>query len=340
MKEAIEWAVKGRELPPEMMAAAVRAMMDGSAAEAQIGAFLSALSIKGETVGEISAAVGVLRELMTPQPLPDDDVWVDIVGTGGDGASFFNVSTAAALVASAGGVKIAKHGNVGVSSSSGSADVLRLAGLRLDLSPAQLRDCMAATGFGFMFAPNYHSAMRHVAPARRAIGIRTIFNILGPLANPARVRHQVLGVYSPALQEVYAAVGAQLGLERLLVVHAEDGLDELSVLAPSHLIELRAGQPKRFTLNPGDFGWHFTDPTPLRVANAEASLALVEQALQGTAPAVVSAMVALNAAALFYLTDREPDWAAGLRRAEELMRSGAALAHFRRVIQATKDITL
>ena len=192
LKEAIDLLVHGQDVPPELMRSVMLALMHGEADPAAVGAFLTALTMKGETASEVTAAAQVMRELAKPADL-GEGVLVDPVGTGGDGASLFNVSTAAAVIASAGGVKIAKHGNVAASSASGSADVLRQAGVVVDLEPAQVKACIAETGFGFMFAQAYHQAMRHVVPIRRAIGIRTVFNVLGPLANPAGVKHQVLG---------------------------------------------------------------------------------------------------------------------------------------------------
>ncbi len=338
MKEAIALVVKGQELSPEIMGRAIRTMMSGEANDAQIGAFLSALSIKGASGREISAAVQVMRELMTVQPLPAGGPWIDVVGTGGDGMSLFNVSTASALVAASDGVKIAKHGNVGVSSSSGSADLLKTAGYNLNLQGAALKALMERSNFGFMFAPNYHRAMGHVAPARRAIGIRTIFNILGPLANPARVQHMVLGVYSQELQELYAAVGQALGLQHLWVIHSADGLDELSVCAPSTVLELKDGQLRRFTINPRDYGLNYDNYDGLRVSSGEESLALLRAVLQGKGPASARDLVALNAAPLFLLAGQDSELGTAIDRAKGLIHRGDAWQHFEKIIAISKEL--
>lgn len=338
MKEAIALVVKGQELSPEIMGRAIRTMMSGEANDAQIGAFLSALSIKGASGGEISAAVQVMRELMTVQPLPAGGPWIDVVGTGGDGMSLFNVSTASALVAASAGVKIAKHGNVGVSSSSGSADLLKTAGYNLNIQGAALKNLMERSNFGFMFAPNHHRAMGHVAPARRAIGIRTIFNILGPLANPARVQHMVLGVYSQELQELYAAVGQALGLQHLWVIHSADGLDELSVCAPSTVLELKDGQLRRFTINPQDYGLNYDNYDGLRVSSGEESLALLRAVLQGKGPAAARDLVALNAAPLFLLSGQDSELGTAIDRAKGLIHRGDAWQHFEKIIAISKEL--
>lgn len=344
MKEAIALLVKGQELSPEIMGRAIRTMMSGEANDAQIGAFLSALSIKGASGGEISAAVAVMRELMDTQPLPAGGPWIDVVGTGGDGLSLFNVSTASALVAASGGVKIAKHGNVGVSSSSGSADLLRAAGYNLNLQGEALKNLMERGNFGFMFAPNYHRAMGHVAPARRAIGIRTIFNVLGPLANPARVQHMVLGVYSRELQELYGQVGQALGLKHLWVIHGDDGSDELSVCAASTVLELRDGQLRRFTVNPTDYGFNYRDHGGLQVNDAAESLALIRAVLQGDGPnqahdlSQARDLVALNTAPLFLLAGLEHELGTAIDRAKGLIHSGSAWQHLEKIIAISKEL--
>ena len=301
MKAAIDLLVRGQDLPAELMREVMLSLMRGEADPAAVGAFLTALAIKGESVAEVTAAAQVMRALAKPADL-GGGVLVDPVGTGGDGASLFNVSTAAAIVASAGGVKIAKHGNVAASSASGSADVLRQAGVVVDLEPAQVKACIAETNFGFMFAQAYHHAMRHVVPVRRAIGIRTVFNVLGPLSNPAGVKHQLLGVFSKAWLRPMVEVAQALGAERVLAVHSRNGLDEFSVTHPNDVAELRAdGEIVEFMLNPADFGMNHHDHSALQVTSAADSLALIRQVFADGTPAIGFDMLALNAAAILYV---------------------------------------
>ena len=338
MKAAIDLLVRGQDVPAPMMREVMLALMQGEADPAAVGAFLTALTIKGETVAEVTAAAQVMHELAKPADL-GGGVLVDPVGTGGDGASLFNVSTAAAIVASAGGVKIAKHGNVAASSASGSADVLRQAGVVVDLEPAQVKACIEETNFGFMFAQAYHHAMRHVVPVRRAIGIRTVFNVLGPLSNPAGVKHQMLGVFSKAWLRPMVEVTRALGGERVLTVHSHNGLDEFSVTHPSDVAELRAdGEIVEYTVNPADFGMNYRDHSALQVKSAADSLALIEAVFARGEPGIGFDMLALNAAAIFYVAGTGAGFAEGVELARAIMRDGRATAQLQRIAACSQRL--
>lgn len=338
MKAAIDLLVRGQDVPAPMMREVMLALMQGEADPAAVGAFLTALTIKGETVAEVTAAAQVMRELAKPADL-GGGVLVDPVGTGGDGASLFNVSTAAAIVASAGGVKIAKHGNVAASSASGSADVLLQAGVVVDLEPAQVKACIEETNFGFMFAQAYHHAMRHVVPVRRAIGIRTVFNVLGPLSNPAGVKHQMLGVFSKAWLRPMVEVTRALGGERVLTVHSHNGLDEFSVTHPSDVAELRAdGEIVEYTVNPADFGMNYRDHSALQVKSAADSLALIEAVFARGEPGIGFDMLALNAASIFYVAGTVAGFAEGVELARAIMRDGRATAQLQRIAACSQRL--
>jgi len=278
--------VSGQDLSGAEAETAMRVIMAGDATAAQIAAFLVALRMKGETTEEIAAAARVMRSLMTPVDLPTEHL-TDIVGTGGDHANTFNVSTAASFVAAAGGARIAKHGNRSVSSKSGSADLLEAAGARLDLGPEAVRASVEQLGIGFMFAPMHHGAMKHAAPVRRELGLRTLFNLLGPLTNPAQAPHQVLGVFDRRWLESLARVLGELGSKHVLVVHALDGLDELSIAAPSQVAELKDGEVRVYSIAPEDFGLTRASIDPMRVSSPAESLAIVQRVLGGEAGAGV-----------------------------------------------------
>ncbi|WP_353252035.1 anthranilate phosphoribosyltransferase [Salinisphaera sp. PC39] len=307
------------------MREAMRAIMTGAATPAQIGGFLVALRMKGETVAEIAAAAEVMRELATPVPVDPAfaDELVDTCGTGGDRSGLFNVSTAAAFVVAAAGGRVAKHGNRSVSSKSGSADVLEAAGVRLDIPPEAVAECIRSLGVGFMFAPAHHGAMKHAIGPRRELGIRTVFNIIGPLTNPAGARNQVVGVFNGHLTEPLARVLAKLGSRHVLVVHGEDGLDELSINAPSRVSELRDGEVTSYKITPEDVGLERGSLDALRVDDAEASLALIRRAFAGER-GIAADMVALNAGAALYTAGRADSIAAGVALARETLASGAA----------------
>ncbi|SOC55596.1 anthranilate phosphoribosyltransferase [Chromohalobacter canadensis] len=297
MREAIGAVMRRRHLSFDDTHAVMKAIMTGEASDAQIGGFLIGLSMKGETADEITAAAQVMRELMLPVEV-DRTHLVDIVGTGGDGANLFNVSTASSFVVAAAGGRVAKHGNRSVSSSSGSADLFDVAGISLELPPNEVARCIQEVGVGFMFAPRHHQAMRHAIGPRREMGVRTVFNILGPLTNPANTPNQLLGVYDPALLTVMAEALKRLGSDHVLVVNAEDGLDEISLAAPTRVAELQDGEIREYTIAPEDFGLERQSLAPLKVVTAEDSLKLVKAALVGEGPA--ADIVALNAGAALY----------------------------------------
>jgi anthranilate phosphoribosyltransferase len=299
-------------------------IMTGVATEAQIGAFLMGLRMKGETPDEIAGAVLVMRSLASAVQVSGEHL-VDIVGTGGDGANLFNVSTASSFVVAAAGGRVAKHGNRSVSSSSGSADVLEAAGVSLDLEPGQVAACVETVGVGFMFAPAHHSAMRHAIGPRREMGLRTIFNILGPMTNPAGVKRLLIGVYDSALCRPVAEVLMQLGAERVLVVHSADGLDEISAAAATHVVEGGPDGIVEFEVTPADFGLPLTPLDGLEVSSALESLELIRAALSG-APGDraerARRVVALNAGAALYVAGLQSSIAEGVAAAQQLLQSG------------------
>ena len=301
-------------------------VMTGEASQAQIGALLVALRMKGEAIEEIAGAAEVMRELVTPVSVAGDHV-IDLVGTGGDGANLFNVSTAATFVAAAAGAQVAKHGNRSVSSSSGSSDVLETLGVNLDVSPEQIAACVQEVGLGFMFAPAHHGAMKHAVGPRRELGLRTLFNVLGPLTNPAGVKRQVLGVYDAALCEPLAEVLARLGSEHALVIHSDDGLDEISIATPTRGFELRAGDISPIEIDPAALGLSHTSLEGLQVETAADSANLIRSALAGDGDAVsikARAIIAVNAGAGIFVSGVVDSLASGVAAAEQAMASGAA----------------
>ncbi|WP_458525420.1 anthranilate phosphoribosyltransferase [Onishia taeanensis] len=337
MREAIDAVMRGQSLSYEQTHGVMHTIMTGEATDAQIGGFLVGLAVKGETANEISAAAQVMRELMIPVEVHGENV-VDIVGTGGDGANLFNVSTAASFVVAAAGAHVAKHGNRGVSSSSGSADLFSVAGINLDLDADQVARCIDQVGVGFMFAPNHHTAMRYAVGPRREMGVRTLFNILGPLTNPASAPNQLLGVYAADLLPVMAEVLKRLGSEHVLVVHAEDGLDEISLAAPTQVAELKDGEITQYTIAPEDFGIQRQSLDSLKVSTADESLALVKQSLVGEGPA--ADIVALNAGAALYASGIADTLKEGVLMAQDAQASKLPaeklkeLADFTRVFAA------
>lgn len=326
MREAIDAVMRGRNLSYADTHAVMHDIMTGEASDAQIGGFLIGLSMKGETVDEVAAAAQVMRELMTPVNVELDDL-VDIVGTGGDGANLFNVSTASSFVVAAAGGHVAKHGNRSVSSSSGSADLFDVAGIKLDLTPEQVARCIEQIGVGFMFAPMHHQAMRHAIGPRREMGVRTIFNILGPLTNPASAQHQLLGVYQPSLVPLMAEVLGRLGSRHVLVVHSEDGLDEISLAAPTQVAELKGGEISEYVITPEELGIQRRPLDSLKVVTAEDSLRLVKEALAGDGPA--ADIVALNAGAALYAAGIADNLKEGVALAQDAQDSGMALEKMR-----------
>jgi anthranilate phosphoribosyltransferase len=309
--------------------------MTGQATPAQIGGFLVGLRMKGETVDEIVAAARVMRELATRVEVTGPHL-VDTCGTGGDGASTFNISTASALVAAAAGARVAKHGNRSVSSSSGSADVLEAAGVRLDLAAEQVAACIDQVGVGFLFAPQHHSAMKHAIGPRREMRIRTLFNLLGPLTNPAGAPNQVLGVFSAIWIEPLARVLQRLGSEHVLVVHAEDGLDEISIAAPTLVAELKDGGITVYTISPEDFGLQRAALSTITVNSAGQSLAIINSVLEGRAGPALD-IVKLNAGAAIYAAGLTSSLAGGVAAAADVIRTGKAKQTFESLVRVSNS---
>ena len=336
LNEVLNKLVGGQDLTGAEAEAAVRAIMSGEATAAQIAAFLVALRMKGETTQEIAAAARVMRSLMTPVELPREHL-TDIVGTGGDHANTFNVSTGASFVAAAGGARSSEHGNLSVASKSGIADLLEAAGARLDLGPEAVRASVEQLGIGFMFAPMHHGAMKHAAPVRRELGLRTLFNLLGPLTNPAQAPHQVLGVFDRRWLESLARVLGELGSKHVLVVHALDGLDELSIAAPSQVAELKDGEVRVYSIAPEDFGLNRASIDPMRVSSPTESLAIVQRVLGGEAGAAAD-FVALNAGAALYAADRATSLADGVAAARQILQSGRALERMQQYVALTHKL--
>ena len=337
IREALNRIVGQLDLTTEEMKAVMRQIMTGQCTDAQVGAFLMGMRIKSETIDEIVGAVQVMRELAEPVAF-DTYRLVDTCGTGGDGMNIFNVSTAAAFVVAAAGGKVAKHGNRAVSGKSGSADLLEAAGVYLDLTPEQVARSVDAVGVGFMFAPAHHGAMKHAAGPRRELGLRTLFNILGPMANPAGVRHQVLGVFSKELCRPMAEVLARLGSSHVLVVHAQDGLDEISLAAPTHVAELRNGQISEYRVQPEDFGIKSQSLIGLNVEDAQGSLALIRDALgrRKTENGQKAAdMIVLNAGAALYAADVATSLKQGVEMAHDALHSGLARDKFEELVSFT-----
>lgn len=324
IKEAISRIVDRDDLSGKDMEAVMRQIMTGEATPIQIGGFLAGLRAKGETVEEIAAAARVMRELASTVNVSPDNL-VDTCGTGGDGAGLFNVSTACAFVVAAAGGRVAKHGNRSMSSKSGSADVLEALGVNIDQSPAQVADCIEKIGVGFLFAPAHHSAARHAAAPRKELGTRTLFNLLGPLTNPAGAPHQLLGVFAARWVEPMAKVLRELGSKHVLVVHAEDGLDEISLAVPTRVAELQDGQVRTYRIQPEDAGIERQDMSPLAVDGPGDSARVILEIFEGGQGAAAD-LVALNAGAALYAADISPSLRDGVTLAREMLASGKALA--------------
>ena len=336
IKAAITSCVEGKDLDLKQMTAVMRTIMTGGATAAQIAGFLIALRMKGESVPEIAAAAGVMRELAAGVDIAGLDYPVDIVGTGGDASGTFNVSTTAMFVAAAAGCHVAKHGNRSVSSKSGAADVLEAAGVRLDLTPVQVARCVREVGVGFMFAPGHHGAMKHTSAPRRELGVRTLFNVLGPLTNPAGVPNQLLGAFSESLLVPLAEVLQRLGSRHVLVVHARDGLDEISIGAETEVAELKDGQIRRYRISPEDFGLARAGLDSIRVQDPAGSLVMLRGVLANQlGPA--RAIVMLNAGAAIYAAGRAESLQDGMRRADEAIGSGEAERRFERLVALTRE---
>lgn len=326
IKEALNRVVNQLDLNTAEMQDVMREIMTGQCSDAQIGAFLMGMRMKSETIDEIVGAAQVMRELAAPVQINAERL-VDTCGTGGDGMNIFNVSTAAAFVVAAAGGRVAKHGNRAVSGKSGSADLLEAAGVYLNLTPEQVARCVESVGVGFMFAPAHHGAMKHAIGPRRELGLRTIFNMLGPMTNPAGVKHQVLGVFSQALCRPLAEVLQRLGSEHVLVVHAQDGLDEVSLAAPTHVAELKDGVISEYRVQPEDFGIRSQSLIGLTVNGAQDSLVLIRDALgkRKTDNGLKAAdMIVLNAGAALYAADHATSFREGVQLAQDALHTGLA----------------
>ncbi|MEH6606109.1 MAG: anthranilate phosphoribosyltransferase [Pseudomonadales bacterium] len=327
MQAAIASLIEGRDLSRKEMADVMHLIMTGEATQAQIGGFLTGLRIKGETVEEITGAAQVMRELALKVKVSGENQ-VDIVGTGGDSAGIFNVSTASAIVAAAAGATVAKHGNRSVTSNSGSADLLEEAGIRLDLNVEQIERCIDEVGLGFMFALNHHSAMKHAIGPRKELKVRTVFNILGPLTNPASAPNALLGVFSEQWQLPYAEAMRRLGAKHVIVVHSAEGLDEISLAGPTRIVELKDGEISEYSICPEDVGVQSASLNSLVVEDPAASLALIRAAFAGQAPEAAD-MIALNAGAALYAAGVAGSLVNGVELAQDVIATGQAAEKFK-----------
>ena len=336
IQQAIARVIDRHDLSGDEMTAVMRAIMTGGATPAQIGGFLVGLRMKGESVVEIAAAAGVMRELAAGVDISGLDHTVDIVGTGGDASGTFNVSTASMFVAAAAGCHVAKHGNRSVSSKSGSADALESAGLRLDLSPEQVAQCVREVGVGFMFAPGHHSAMKHAIGPRKEMAVRTVFNVLGPLTNPAGVPNQLLGVFSDELLEPLAEVLRKLGSRHVMVVHSRDGLDEISVSDKTEIAELKEGSVRRFSIQPEDFGLTRSPLDAIKAADPQDSVRAIIGVLDNE-PGPARDIVMLNAGAAIYVAGLADTLQDGVSRADAAIASGEARNRLDRLVVLTQS---
>ncbi|WP_242110663.1 anthranilate phosphoribosyltransferase [Luteimonas aquatica] len=336
-QEALQRTIEHREIFFDEMVELMRQIMRGEVSPTMTAAILTGLRVKKETIDEIAAAATVLREFARPVEVADRSRLVDIVGTGGDGAHTFNISTASIFVVAAAGARVAKHGNRSVSSKSGSADVLEALGARIELQPAQVAQCIERCGIGFMFAPIHHPAMKVVAPVRKEMGVRTLFNILGPLTNPAGAPSILMGVFHPDLVGIQVRVLQALGAQRAVVVWGRDGMDELSLGAASLVGELREGVVREYEVHPEDFGIRMAASRNLRVENADDSKAMLLQAL-GNTPGLPLEIVALNAGAALYAAGTADSIAEGIARARETIASGAAMAKLEAFVALTREL--
>ena len=335
MPSAIRTVLERKDLSHDDMTTVMKTIMTGEATPAQIGGFLVGLRMKGETIDEIAAAAKVMRELATGVKVTGDHV-VDIVGTGGDSLSTFNISTASCFVVAAAGGKVAKHGNRSVTSSSGSADLLEAAGVKLNISSEQVSQCIDQVGVGFMFAPLHHSAMKHAIGPRKEMAVRTIFNVLGPLTNPAGAPNQLLGVFADELVEPLANVLNKLGSNHVMVVHSEDGMDEISIGAATKVAELKDGKVTTYTIKPEDFDMRQDDIKHLVVDSAEQSLGMIKLVFEGhTGPA--RDIVLLNAGAAIYVAGLADSHKAGIEKAAEVIDSGAAMQKLNDLAELTSS---
>ncbi|WP_398309558.1 anthranilate phosphoribosyltransferase [Zoogloea sp.] len=334
-QEALQRTIDHREIFYDEMLSLMRQIMAGEVSPVMTAAILTGLRVKKETIGEIAAAATVMRELSTKVVVPPDSNFLDVVGTGGDGSHTFNISTATIFVAAAAGAKVAKHGGRSVSSKSGSADVLESLGVNLNLNAQQVAECIEETGIGFMFAPNHHSAMKNVAPVRREMGVRTLFNILGPLTNPAGAPNTLLGVFHPDLVGICVRVMQRLGAEHVLVVYGRDSMDEVSLGAATLVGELKDGEIREYEIHPEDFGLTMMSSRNLKVADADASKAMLLGVLDNT-PGAAREIVALNAGTALYTANVVGSIGEGIVKAREVIASGAARARLEAFVACTR----
>ncbi|MDD3884498.1 MAG: anthranilate phosphoribosyltransferase [Gallionella sp.] len=335
-QDALKRIIEHREIFHDEMISLMRQIMGGEVSPVMIAAIITGLRVKKETIGEIAAAAQVMRELSTKVNMPDDGSLVDTCGTGGDGAHTFNISTAAAFVAAAAGAKIAKHGGRSVSSQSGSADVLEALGVNINLTPEQTAVCVDRAGFGFMFAPNYHNAMKHAAPVRKELGIRTLFNILGPLTNPAGAKQQVMGVFHADLVGIQARVLQRLGSRRVMIVHGEDGMDEITLSGNTLVAELKDGEVQEYTVHPQQFGLNTAEPSSISVSGVQASRDMLLGVLDNQ-PGPARDIVQLNAGAAIYVAGKTATLAEGVALASSLLASGAAKARLDQLVSVSNS---
>jgi anthranilate phosphoribosyltransferase len=335
--EALTRCIEHREIFHDEMLALMRRIMSGEMTPVMMAALLIGLRVKKENIGEITAAAQVMREFSTRVEVPDRTHLVDIVGTGGDGAHTFNISTCSMFVAAAAGARVSKHGNRSVSSKSGSADVLEALGVPLTLSPAAIAQCIADTGIGFMFAPNHHPAMKNVGPVRRELGVRTIFNILGPLTNPADAPHILMGVFHPDLVGIQVRALQRLGAEHAVVVYGRDGMDEVSLGAATMVGEFKDGAIREYDIHPEDFGLTMASNRALKVETPAQSKALLMSVLDNE-PGPARDIVILNAGVALYAADVAPSLADGVARARDALASGAALARMHRFVARSREL--
>ena len=336
-QQALQRVIEHREIFHDEMLGLMRRIMTGEMSPVVMAALITGLRVKKETVGEITAAAQVMREFATPVKVADTAHLVDLCGTGGDGAHTFNISTTAMFVAAAAGARIAKHGGRSVSSSTGSADALEALGAAIMLNAEQVAQCLADTGVGFMFAPNFHGAMKHAAPVRKELGVRTLFNILGPLTNPAAAPNQLMGVFHPDLVGIMARVLQRLGSDHVLVVHGRDGLDEMTLNGETLVAELKNGQVSEYTVHPSQFGLAEHDGTLLKAGNREASIEIMRAVLDNqSGPA--RDIVLLNAGAAIYAANVADSLADGVERAREALTSGRAAERLLKFVQTTQSL--
>lgn len=336
LNQALEQLLNRHELHEEEMEAVMRSLMSGEATSAQIGAILVALRMKGETTEEITSAVKVMRELAIPVQIADKTHLVDTCGTGGGGPNTFNISTASAFVVAAAGGKVAKHGNRSNSSKSGSADVLEAAGVNLNLTPDQVAECVEELGIGFMFAPAHHSAMKHVIGARKELGVRTLFNMLGPLTNPAGAPAQVIGVYDKSLTRLFAKVLQRLGSHHVMVVHADDGMDEISIASKTTVSELKDGAVTHWEIDPYDLDMDHAGLDDLSVDSAQDSINIIRSVFANSDSAAKD-IVCLNAGASIYVAGLTADYASGVAMARKVIADGLAQAKLNDFIAKTQS---